>query len=72
MLGHPRPDDDVVKVKDTGEGQWLGLYSRSGVVSGLIALNQPRALMLSRGLLERSTALDAALALAPWAPRTSS
>ncbi len=34
MLGHPRPDDDVVKVKDTGEGQWLGLYSRSGVVIG--------------------------------------
>ena len=69
MLGHPRPDDDVVKVKDTGEGQWLGLYSRSGVVSGLIALNQPRALMLSRGLLELSTTLDDALALAPWAPR---
>ena len=47
MLGHPRPEDDVVKVKWTPEGQWLGLYSRDGIVTGLIALNQPRALMLT-------------------------
>lgn len=66
MLGHPRPDDDVVRVKDAGEGQWLGVYSREGVVSGLIALSQPRALMLSKGLLERTTMLDEALSTSPW------
>jgi 3-phenylpropionate/trans-cinnamate dioxygenase ferredoxin reductase subunit len=68
MLGHPRPDDDVVRVKDAVEGQWLGVYSREGVVSGLIALSQPRALMLSKVLLEHPTTLDEALASAPWAP----
>ncbi|HEY5121054.1 MAG TPA: FAD-dependent oxidoreductase, partial [Acidimicrobiales bacterium] len=68
MLGHPRSDDDVVRVKDAVEGQWLGVYSREGVVSGLIALSQPRALMLSKVLLEHPTTLDEALASAPWAP----
>jgi 3-phenylpropionate/trans-cinnamate dioxygenase ferredoxin reductase subunit len=68
LLGHPRPDDDVVRVKDSGEGQWLGVYSREGVVSGLIALSQPRALMLSKVLLEYPTTLDEALAVAPWSP----
>jgi len=68
MLGHPRPDDDVVRVKDTGEGQWLGVYSRDGIVTGLVALNQPRALMLSKPLLEQPTALDEALTTMPWAP----
>jgi 3-phenylpropionate/trans-cinnamate dioxygenase ferredoxin reductase subunit len=66
MLGHPRPDDDVVRVQDSGEGQWLGVYSREGVVSGLIALSQPRALMLSKVLLEHPTTLDEALVAAPW------
>jgi len=68
MLGHPSALDDVVRVKDAGEDQWLALYSREGVVTGLVALSQPRALMLSKPLLERETTLDEALALAPWAP----
>jgi hypothetical protein len=68
LLGHPRPDDEVERVKDTGEGQWLGVYSRAGVVTGLVALNQPRALMLSKPLLEQLTSLDDALEKAPWAP----
>jgi NADPH-dependent 2,4-dienoyl-CoA reductase/sulfur reductase-like enzyme len=71
MLGHPRPEDDVVKVKWTPEGQWLGLYSRDGIVTGLIALNQPRALMLSKPLLEHSTTVSEALRQAPWAPAPS-
>src|ERR1035437_9519576 len=50
MLGHPRPSDDVVRVKHTGENQWLALYVRDGIVTGLIALGQPRALMLSKPL----------------------
>jgi NADPH-dependent 2,4-dienoyl-CoA reductase/sulfur reductase-like enzyme len=71
MLGHPSPDDDVVKVKHTPEGQWLGLYSQDDVVTGFIALNQPRALMLSKPLLEHSTTLSEALRQAPWAPAPS-
>jgi 3-phenylpropionate/trans-cinnamate dioxygenase ferredoxin reductase component len=67
MLGHPRPDDDVERVVDTPPGHWLGLYSRAGLVTGLVALSQPRALMLSRVLLERPTSRDEALTAAPWA-----
>ncbi len=66
MLGHPRRDDDVRRVKETDAGQWLGLYSRRGLVTGLVALNQPRALMLSKVLLETPTSLDDALLRAPW------
>ena len=66
VLGRPRRDDEARRVKDTGAGQWLGLYSREGVVSGLVALNQPRALMLSRGLLMGPTRLEDALSAAPW------
>jgi 3-phenylpropionate/trans-cinnamate dioxygenase ferredoxin reductase subunit len=72
VLGHPRRDDEVRRVKDTGAGQWLGLYSRDGVVSGLVALNQPRALMLSRSLLVGPTRLEDALSAAPWDATSSS
>jgi len=68
MLGHPKPDDDVVRVEGSPEeGKWLALYSRSGVVTGLIALSQPRALMLSKHFLEVPTTLDEALDQSPWA-----
>ena len=68
MLGHPSALDDVARVKDAGEHQWLALYTHEGVVTGLVALGQPRALMLSKPLLERETTLEQALDLAPWAP----
>jgi NADPH-dependent 2,4-dienoyl-CoA reductase/sulfur reductase-like enzyme len=68
MLGHPRPDDDVQRVSGSDdEGKWLALYSRDGVVTGLVTLNNPRALVLSRPLLEERVALDNALDRAPWA-----
>jgi NADPH-dependent 2,4-dienoyl-CoA reductase/sulfur reductase-like enzyme len=67
MLGHPRPDDQVTRVSgDPDDHRWLALYSRGGVVTGVVALSQPRALMLSKGLLEQPTALDEAMRLAPW------
>ena len=67
-LGHPRPADDAVRVQgDPEEGKWLALFSRGGVVTGVIALSQPRALMLTKHLLERPTTLEHALAEAPWA-----
>jgi NADPH-dependent 2,4-dienoyl-CoA reductase/sulfur reductase-like enzyme len=68
MLGHPRPTDDVILVSGSpDEGKWLALYSRGGVVTGLIALSQPRALMLSKHLLESPSTLALALDDAPWA-----
>ncbi len=68
MLGHPRPDDAVVRVSGSPEeGKWLALYSREGVVSGLVALSQPRALMMSKHFLDAPTTLRDAVALAPWA-----
>ena len=67
VLGHPVASDEVVRVKDTGEGQWLALYVREGRVSGAVALSQPRALMMTRPLVLEGTGLDEALRRAPWA-----
>jgi len=55
VLGHPAPDDAVTRVLDDGN-RWLAVFSRGGVVSGLLALSYPRALIT----------LDQALARAPW------
>jgi 3-phenylpropionate/trans-cinnamate dioxygenase ferredoxin reductase subunit len=67
MLGHPRADDDVVRVSGSDEeSKWLALYSRHGVVSGIVTLNNPRDLMLSKPLLEESISLEEALKKAPW------
>lgn len=67
MLGHARPDDDVVRVSGSpAEGKWLALFSRDGVVTGIITLSQPRALMLSKHFLQRPTTLARALEEAPW------
>jgi NADPH-dependent 2,4-dienoyl-CoA reductase/sulfur reductase-like enzyme len=67
LLGHPHPDDDVQRVSGSDdEGKWLALYSRSGVVTGLVTLNNPRALVLSRPLLEERVSLDDALKRNPW------
>jgi NADPH-dependent 2,4-dienoyl-CoA reductase/sulfur reductase-like enzyme len=66
-LGHARPTDSVHRVSGSPEeGTWVALYSRDDIITGVIALNRPRALMLSRHLLERKTMLSDALAEAPW------
>jgi hypothetical protein len=68
MLGHPRPNDEVQRVSGSDdEGKWLALYSRNGVVSGIVTLSNPRALMLSKPLLEDPVTLVNALERAPWA-----
>ena len=68
MLGHPHPSDDVVKVAGSDEeGKWLALYSRSGVVTGILSLSQPRWLMVSKVLLDEETTLTRAMELQPWA-----
>jgi NADPH-dependent 2,4-dienoyl-CoA reductase/sulfur reductase-like enzyme len=68
LLGHPGFADEAVLVSgDPAEAKWLALFVRAGYVSGVVALSQPRALMLAKPLLDRPTTLDAALASAPWA-----
>lgn len=67
MLGHPRPSDDVQVVSGSVEEQkWLALYSRNNIVTGVLGLSLPRALMLSKPLLEKPTTLPEALAQQPW------
>jgi NADPH-dependent 2,4-dienoyl-CoA reductase/sulfur reductase-like enzyme len=67
MLGHARADDDVIRVSGTPEeGKWLALYSRGGVVTGIVTLSQPRGLMLSQHLLKSPSTLEGALRDAPW------
>jgi NADPH-dependent 2,4-dienoyl-CoA reductase/sulfur reductase-like enzyme len=66
-LGHARPDDDAVHVLGSPEeGKWLALYSRDGVVTGIVALSHTRALMLSKHLLDSPSTLGGALRDAPW------
>ncbi|MHB1087407.1 MAG: NAD(P)/FAD-dependent oxidoreductase [Acidimicrobiales bacterium] len=67
MLGHPRPSDEVIMAAGSlGDDKWLALYSREGVVTGVVALSQPRALMLSKRLLDETTSLEDALSQEPW------
>jgi NADPH-dependent 2,4-dienoyl-CoA reductase/sulfur reductase-like enzyme len=66
-LGHARLDDDVVHVLGSPEeGKWLALFSREGIVTGIVALSQPRALMMCKHLLDSPSTLAGALRDAPW------
>jgi NADPH-dependent 2,4-dienoyl-CoA reductase/sulfur reductase-like enzyme len=68
LLGHPRADDDVVRVAGSDDHtKWLALYGRDGIVTGAVTLNNPRALMLSKVLLDTPTTTEEAISLAPWA-----
>jgi hypothetical protein len=66
-LGHPHASDVVALASGSvDESKWLALYSRDGVVTGVVALGNPRGLMLSKVLLEAPTSLEGALASSPW------
>ncbi|MGH9020884.1 MAG: FAD-dependent oxidoreductase, partial [Acidimicrobiales bacterium] len=68
VLGHPHADDDVTRVAhDAATERFTALYSRDGVVTGAVALSQPRTLMRAKAVLDEPTTLDDALARAPWA-----
>lgn len=67
MLGHPRLDDEVTLVHgDLASKQWLALYARDEIVTGLLALSSPRSLMLAKVVLDEVTSRDHALEQAPW------
>jgi NAD(P)H-nitrite reductase large subunit len=68
MLGHPRPDDEVVMVSGSAdEMKWLSLYVRANRVTGILALSNPRGLATAKVLLDTLTTIDDARTLAPWA-----
>jgi NAD(P)H-nitrite reductase large subunit len=68
MLGHPRAEDEVLRVSGSDEElKWLALYVRHGLVTGILALNNPRGLATSKVLLDDTTTIDGALVRAPWA-----
>jgi NAD(P)H-nitrite reductase large subunit len=68
MLGHPRPDDEIVMVSGSAdEMKWLSLYVRANVVTGILALSNPRGLATAKVLLDTLTTIDDARALSPWA-----
>jgi NADPH-dependent 2,4-dienoyl-CoA reductase/sulfur reductase-like enzyme len=62
MLGYPSPKDSVHLFKGSlASRSWAALYSRNELITGVIALNQPRALMLSKEFLSKPTAVGEAL-----------
>ena len=67
VLGRPHPEARVHVVRGgLDEDRFVGLYERGGLVSAVVGLNQPRALMLSRPLLVEETSMEEAFRLAPW------
>ncbi len=66
ILGRPHRDDDVEIVLEGDDGRFLALYSREGYVSALCALSLPRALMMSKSLVDDHVTVVDALRTAPW------
>jgi len=66
VLGRPFPSDDVVMVRGEPGQSWVALSSRDGLVTAIVTLRQPRALMRSRELVTTTHRLEQALSLAPW------
>jgi 3-phenylpropionate/trans-cinnamate dioxygenase ferredoxin reductase subunit len=66
MIGHPRPDDEVVVVDGSvGERRFVALYGRAGKLSAALGFSRPRQLMGYRPLLEAGASFDDALAYHP-------
>jgi 3-phenylpropionate/trans-cinnamate dioxygenase ferredoxin reductase component len=54
MLGHPDPTDEVtLTLGSVDERKWLATYHRNGAVTGIVALNNPRELMLAKAQFDR-------------------
>ena len=66
VIGHPRPDDDVVVVDGSRhERRFVALYGRAGRFSAALGFSRPRQLMGYRPLLEAGASFDDALAHRP-------
>ena len=67
LLGHPDASDEVTLVSGSVESRrWLAIYHHDDIVSGVVALSSPRALMLAKVLLDTPTTVDQAIAHSPW------
>jgi NADPH-dependent 2,4-dienoyl-CoA reductase/sulfur reductase-like enzyme len=63
VLGHPRPDDEVVVVEGSVDDlRFVALYGRNGKLSGALGFSRPRQLMGYRPLLGAGSSFDDALA----------
>ena len=66
MIGHPRPDDEIVVVDGTlEERRFVALYGRAGRLTAAIGFSRPRQLMGFRPLVEAQASLDEARAQPP-------
>jgi NADPH-dependent 2,4-dienoyl-CoA reductase/sulfur reductase-like enzyme len=66
VLGHPRPDDEVVVVDGSvPERRFVAIYGRAGRLTGALGFSRPRQLMRYRQLLEYGATFDEALAQQP-------
>jgi 3-phenylpropionate/trans-cinnamate dioxygenase ferredoxin reductase subunit len=66
MIGHPRPDDEVVVVDGSlDQRRFVALYGRAGRLTAAIGFSRPRQLMGFRPLLEAQVSLDEARAHLP-------
>ncbi len=63
VIGHPRPDDEVVVVDGSvAERRFVALYGRNGMLSAALGFGRPRQLMGYRSLLESGSPFAAAVA----------
>jgi len=66
VIGHPRPDDDVVVVDGAVQDRrFVALYGRAGRLTAALGFSRPRQLMGYRPLLEAGASFDEALARSP-------
>lgn len=62
-VGRPRPDDDIeIAHGRLEERRFVALFGRKGLLSGAVAMNRARALMVYRRMLRERVSWDAALA----------
>jgi len=61
MIGHPRPDDEVIVVDGSvEERRFVALYGRNGKLTAALGFSRPRQLMGFRPLVEAQASLDEA------------
>jgi 3-phenylpropionate/trans-cinnamate dioxygenase ferredoxin reductase subunit len=66
VIGHPRPDDEMVVVDGAiEERKFVALYGRDGILTGAVGFSRPRQLMGFRPLVEQRVTLAEAQAPRP-------
>jgi 3-phenylpropionate/trans-cinnamate dioxygenase ferredoxin reductase subunit len=61
VIGHPRPDDEIIVVDGSlEERRFVALYGRKGRLTAALGFSRPRQLMGLRPLVEARASLDEA------------